>query len=660
VSEVVDGPSEAALHALRLKAEGVFRLAIEALPTGVLVVGPDGTIALVNRELEQQFGYPREELIGRSIDILLPEALRAMHEIHRQGFMAQPGARSMGAGRDLFGLRRDGSQFPLEIGLNPLETEHGLYVLASVVDLTGRWEVEQAARRAVQGRIEFERLVADMSVQFINLPPDRVDDAIRHALERVGEALEIDRCTFFRIQPDGVLADPVSWVGPGIPLLPGGVVATERFPWALAMALAGKTVCFSTLDEIPDLVDRASYQAFGTRSAVTVPLSVDGRIVGAVGFNMVRRERSWAPETLHRMRVIATAFGNVLARRQSDEALRGALADVERLRDQLHTENVYLRREVRERLGTGIIVGQSPAIRRVLDQIEQVAATDSTVLLLGETGAGKELFATHIHELSARRARAMVRVNCSAIPATLMESELFGREKGAYTGALARQAGRFELADHSTIFLDEIGDLPSEVQVKLLRVLEERQIERLGSPKPIRVDTRIIAATHRNLEQRIAEGTFREDLFYRLNVFPILVPPLRERVEDIPILIWRFVEEFSKAFGKRIEAIPRDNMAALQRYQWPGNIRELRNVVERAMIVATGTKLTIALPIPTAAAAKRSERLAEVEKDHIRTVLESTGWRIRGAGGAADRLGLRPTTLETRMAKLGLKRPKHP
>jgi transcriptional regulator with GAF, ATPase, and Fis domain len=360
------------------------------------------------------------------------------------------------------------------------------------------------------------------------------------------------------------------------------------------------------------------------------------------------------------MRVIATAFGNVLARRQGDEALRGALADVERLRDQLHTENVYLRREVRERLGTGIIVGQSPAIRRVLDQIEQVAATDSTVLLLGETGAGKELFATHIHELSARRARSMVRVNCSAIPATLMESELFGREKGAFTGALARQVGRFELADHSTIFLDEIGDLPSEVQVKLLRVLEERQIERLGSPKPIRVDTRIIAATHRNLEQRIAEGTFREDLFYRLNVFPILVPPLRERVEDIPILIWRFVEEFSKAFGKRIEAIPRDNMAALQRYQWPGNIRELRNVVERAMIVATGTKLTIALPTPTAAAAKRSERLAEVEKDHIRTVLESTGWRIRGAGGAADRLGLRPTTLETRMAKLGLKRPKHP
>ena len=206
----------------------------------------------------------------------------------------------------------------------------------------------------------------------------------------------------------------------------------------------------------------------------------------------------------------------------------------------------------------------------MLDLVQQVAATDSTVLLLGETGTGKELFATQIHELSSRRGRAMVRVNCSAIPATLIESELYGREKGAFTGALARQIGRFELADHSTIFLDEIGDLPQDVQVKLLRVLEERQVERLGSPKAIRVDTRIIVATHRDLEQRIAEGTFREDLFYRLNVFPIQVPPLRERAEDIPLLVWRFVDEFSKAFGKRIDAIPRDNMAMLQQLPLAG------------------------------------------------------------------------------------------
>jgi formate hydrogenlyase transcriptional activator len=303
---------------------------------------------------------------------------------------------------------------------------------------------------------------------------------------------------------------------------------------------------------------------------------------------------------------------------------------------------------------------QSPAMRQLAEQIRQVAATDSTVLLFGETGSGKELFATSIHELSARRSRTMVRVNCAAIPSTLLESELFGREKGAFTDAHTRQIGRFELADHSTIFLDEIGDVPAEIQVKLLRVLEERQVERLGNPRPIHVDTRVIAATHRNLEQRIAEGSFREDLFYRLNVFPIRVPPLRERVDDIPPLIWRFVGEFARAFRKPVEAIPRENLTALQRYAWPGNIRELRNVVERAMIVATGPRLTIPVPPVSSfgcVAGKASEKLADVQRDHIHSVLEDTGWRIRGTGGAADRLGLRPTTLETRMAKLGLRRP---
>jgi transcriptional regulator with GAF, ATPase, and Fis domain len=280
------------------------------------------------------------------------------------------------------------------------------------------------------------------------------------------------------------------------------------------------------------------------------------------------------------------------------------------------------------------------------------------VLLLGETGTGKELFATKIHQLSSRHGRPMVRVNCSAIPTTLMENELFGSEKGAFTGALARQIGRFELANYSTIFLDEIGDLPLEIQVKLLRVLEERQVERLGSPKPIAVDTRIIAATHRNLEQRVAEGTFREDLFYRLNVFPIEIPPLRKRVDDIPLLVWRFVEEFAHKFGKRIDAIPRANLAALQAYGWPGNVRELRNVIERAMIVTTGSHLAIPVPaVPAVTVGSRSEKLADVQTEHIRRILEATGWRIRGAGGAAERLGLRPTTLETRLAKLGLRRP---
>jgi transcriptional regulator with GAF, ATPase, and Fis domain len=338
---------------------------------------------------------------------------------------------------------------------------------------------------------------------------------------------------------------------------------------------------------------------------------------------------------------------------------RLALTTLESDETDRRVESLRGRRDAPGLFGLSSIVGQSPVMRRVVDQIQQVAPTETTVLLLGETGTGKELFATQIHERSGRRGRPMVRVNCAAIPATLMESELFGREKGAFTGALSRQIGRFELADHSTLFLDEIGDLPLDLQVKLLRVLEEREIERLGNPRPIRVDTRIITATHRNLEQRVADGTFREDLYYRLNVFPIAVPPLRDRGDDIPLLVWRFVSEFAKALGKRIDAIDEASMAALKQHPWPGNVRELRNLVERAMVTAQGPKLTIPIPplLVGSSMPGRSGKLSDVERDHIRSVLESTGWRIRGNGGAADRLGLRPTTLETRMAKLGLKRP---
>jgi formate hydrogenlyase transcriptional activator len=525
-------------------------------------------------------------------------------------------------------------------------------------DLTIRVDAERANQEASDTRIAFDHLVAELLVQFINLPPQHVDQAILDGLRRIGDVLDLDRCTFYSLQPDWLLVHPLSWERAGVARLPDGVPAAERFPWALEIARAGGTVCFSRLDDIPNEIDRESYRAFGMRSSVAVPLPVGGQMKGVVGFDMVREERDWSPETIQSLRLIGMAFGNVLARRGSDEALRAVLVEIGRLRDELQVENVYLRHEVRELTGAPI-VGRSAVLQRVLEQVHQVAATDSTVLILGETGTGKEVFANAIHELSGRRGHVMVRVNCGAIPPTLVESELFGHEKGAYTGALARQMGRFELADQSTIFLDEIGDVPLDVQVKLLRVLEERQFERLGSAKPVRVNTRIIAATHQNLEQKIAEGAFRSDLFYRLNVFPIHVPPLRDRADDIPLLVRRFVEELSKTLGKPIEHISSENMAALQRYRWPGNVRELRNVVERAMILTRGPRLTIAVPtsaLPTPTI--QSARLADIETEHIRKVLQSTGWRIRGAGGAADRLGLRPTTLETRMARLGLKRPR--
>jgi transcriptional regulator with GAF, ATPase, and Fis domain len=431
----------------------------------------------------------------------------------------------------------------------------------------------------------------------------------------------------------------------------------DRFPWTLERCFAGRVVVFSTLNEIPFEAERAAYQSAGVGAGLVFPLTVDGTVVGAAAFFGMRRDEPWGEAVIARLQTLSSVMAQVLARRRRDDALRQAIADIERLRHELEQENVQLRSEARLLLGEPAIIGQSEAVRRVLSQIEQVAATDSTVLLYGETGTGKELFATQIHELGPRRLRAMVRTNCAAIPSTLIESELFGREKGAFTGALSRQIGRFELAHGSTIFLDEIGDLAPEVQVKLLRVLDEGQMERLGSPLPIEVDVRIIVATHRNLEQRVAEGAFRQDLYYRLNVFPIRVPPLRERLEDIPLLAWRFVDEFSKRFGKKIEAILPESLAALGRHSWPGNIRELRNAVERAIITATGPQLTIPVPPASKAALSHSSRLEDVEREHIRRVLEHTGWRVRGPGGAAATLGLKPTTLETRLHKLGLKRP---
>ncbi len=625
----------------------LLRLVAESLPNGVLVVDHNRGIVLANQQIERQFDYSRNDLLGQSIDLLLPDA----------GITES--SPTIGLEHKLSGRRRDGLEFPIAVTLSPLKVEQALFTLVSVVDLTERQVLEQAASLALDRKVEFERFIAELSVQFINLPADQVIESIRDAVRRIGETLDVDRCSFFRIIEGELPAGPIAWWGrPGVAVPAAATPYKDRLPWTRDTILEGNEVSFSSLAAVPNEVDRGSYRNLDVRAAVTVPIAVSGQIVGALDFTMLHCERTWTEETLHTMRVTAAVLGNILARCETDETLRQSILQIEHARDRMRVETLYLRREVQERAGTGVIIGQSQAIRNVLELARQVAATDSTVLLLGETGTGKELVAAYIHEMSARRGRIMVRVNCSAIPSTLMESELFGREKGAFTGALARQIGRFELADHSTIFLDEIGDLPQDVQVKLLRVLEERQVERLGSPKGVHVDVRIIAATHRNLEKRIAEGSFRDDLFYRLNVFPIQVPPLKDRIEDIPLLVWRFVDEFSKAFGKRIDGISREDMAVLQRYSWPGNIRELRNVVERAMIVSTGTQLSIPLPAVAHPAGKRSLKLNDVEREHILSVLDSSGWRIRGAAGAASLLGLKPTTLEARMAKLGLARPK--
>jgi transcriptional regulator with GAF, ATPase, and Fis domain len=421
----------------------------------------------------------------------------------------------------------------------------------------------------------------------------------------------------------------------------------------------GGAACFPRLEDVPGAGEALRRQ--GMRSVAVIPVETSGGDVlarGALAFSSRNVDQEWHPLAIEQLRVVSGILGQALARKAATAMPRHTFEPTRRAHEFEPAEPFQPRPRGAARVSR-LIVCEGPALRPALAQIDQVAPTPATVLLLGETGVGKDVCAQAIHELSPRGQRQMIRVSCAAIPSALIESELFGRERGAFTGALTRQIGRFEAAHQSTIFLDEIGELPAEVQVKLLRVLQDRVIERLGSVQPIKIDVRIIAATNRNLEQAVRDKMFREDLFYRLNVFPIVVPPLRDRVEDVPALAWEFVDEFSKTFGKPIESISKESMRQLQQYQWPGNVRELRNVIERAMILATGPCLTVSLPEsgPVHQSPSR-QTLRSLEIDHIRATLDSTNWRVRGHGGAAERLGLKPTTLEGRMAKLGLTRPK--
>jgi formate hydrogenlyase transcriptional activator len=339
-----------------------------------------------------------------------------------------------------------------------------------------------------------------------------------------------------------------------------------------------------------------------------------------------------------------------------------AFYQIAELRDKPAQEQLYLEDEIRSELNFDQIVGTSAALRRALRQVEMVAPTESTVLVYGETGTGKELIARAIHDSSPRRGRAFVRLNCAAIPTGLLESELFGHEKGAFTSAIAQRIGRFELANGGTIFLDEIGEIPLELQPKLLRVLQEREFERLGSVRTLRTDARLIAATNRDLAAMVQDGKFRADLFYRLNVFPLQVPPLKERLEDIPLLVRHFAQEFSRRMNKQIDRISSETMQALTRYHWPGNIRELQNVIERAVILSMGPVLKVPLSelkqvgVNGQASSNRQGTLEEVQRKHILEVLEDTGWVLGGPNGAAARLGLKRSTLQFRMRKVGISR----
>ncbi len=517
-------------------------------------------------------------------------------------------------------------------------------------------------------RRRFEALLSEISTRFINLPADQIDSGIEDAQRRICELLDLDRSTLWQTgggEP-GAMRLTHSRLPAGSPPAPSQMDASQFFPWATRKVRDGEPVIITKLTDLPPEAgrDQESFSAYGTKSTVLVPLSVGkGPVFGLLGFAATREERHWTNADVDQFRLIAQVFANALARKQAEQTLRmnaeqlkENLREIEGLKQRLERENIYLQEEIKQLVKYTDIVGQSAVLKKVLSQAEQVAKTNSTVLLLGETGTGKELLARAIHSLSSRKSRPLVTVNCASLPPTLIESELFGREKGAYTGALTRMAGRFELADGSTLFLDEIGELPLELQSKILRFLEEGSFERLGSTKPLQVDVRIIAATNRDIDQEVQEGKFRRDLFYRLNVFPIVIPPLRERPEDIPLLVRAVVKEFQKKMGKEVESIPKKTMQALQSYSWPGNVRELRNLVEHAMILSRGKTLDIPVPKRMSSETYAAGNLQDMERTHVKAVLEKTGWRISGPGGAAEVLGVKRTTLQAKMKKLGIKR----
>ncbi len=514
--------------------------------------------------------------------------------------------------------------------------------------------------------LELEKLILDFSAQFANAPVSEIDGKIEKALKQIAESAGFDRCGFWEIAPQGTEMKLHCHYGMPLARNISPVVKDTHYPWIFKNAENKRdSVYFSRLDDLPEdaAKDKASFLAVGIKSSIFIPYFIAGKAIAGMTFSSIKNERKFNRGLINRLKLMGEIITGAFHRKKMEDRYQACIAS-QRSEEHIQEGDLPLRQETRNEIEFSGIIGKSAVMKFVFSRVEQVAPTDSAVLITGETGTGKGVVAWAIHELSRRNKSRMVVVNCAALTPTLIESELFGREKGAYTGSTEMQIGRFELADKGTLVLDEITELPMDLQAKLLRAIQEGEFERLGSPRTIKVDVRILALTGKNLKEEVARGRFRQDLYYRLNVFPITIPPLRDRKEDIPLFVKNFVTEFNRKMQKEIKIIPKPVIEELMRYSWPGNVRELEHIIERAVIITKGPNLQLGEKIENTAPHISDDHmmtnLAEVEKRHILKVLEKTNWRIEGPKGASILLGLHPNTLRGKMQKLGIRLQKTP
>ena len=528
-------------------------------------------------------------------------------------------------------------------------------VIGTVHDITERKNAEDYVRH----RASFQTLLANLSSTLADAAPDDFRGQLIQCLESVGKRYDVDAISIRWLTTETYLRSRYTWSRSRTKRRKEDVDPNE-IPWISSQLLAGKPIAIDDVQDMPAEAreDRVLLRAMGTKSLVGIPLMLDHQLSGYCMYSRLRSRQDWSEDVVNELTLLTGILASAIARH------RGA-REIEKLNEELQQENVWLKEEVMLAQGFDQIIGNDRGLKRCLSAAEKVAPTDAAVLILGETGTGKELLARAIHNLSSRRDRTMVSVNCPALPANLIESELFGHEKGAFTGAEGRRAGRFELADGSTIFLDEVGELPLELQAKLLRVLQSGEFERLGGTKTLKTDVRLIAATNRDLPDLIERGEFRSDLYYRIGNFPITLPPLRQRRGDIPLLAEYFVRKHAARLNRKVDAISARAMKQLTSYRWPGNVRELESIIERALITTSNGDTVLELPGPLDAATDDSPRweavdekhdLVSVERNHIISVLEQTNWKISGEDGAANILGMPSSTLRSKMQRLGISR----